>query len=286
MIFDIKMAGLVHKACLVGGGHTTDTPSSITYSSVLSCDSRWIAFLVAALNDLDIMAADIGNAYLNAPCCEKIWTMAGPEFGTDCGAIFLITRALYGLKSASVAWRSFFAQTLTMLSFRSTHGDSDVYIQVQTRPDGTDYYEMLLVYVDDILMLSHDTKPIMDGISAQFRLKKDSLGPLKQYLGTTIKIHTNGEGSESWVMSSNEYVRATVAEVVEDLDKQGLKLKGKAYQPYNSNYKPELDVTEELGDDGVAKFQGYIGTFCWMIELGCIDIMTEVSQLSSFQAMP
>ena len=117
MIFDIKMAGLVHKACLVGGGHTTDTPSSITYSSVVSCDSRWIAFFVAALNDLDIMAADIGNAYLNAPCCEKIWTMAGPEFGTDCGAIFLITRALYGLKSASVAWRSFFAQALTMLSF-------------------------------------------------------------------------------------------------------------------------------------------------------------------------
>ena len=80
MIFDIKMAGLVHKAHLVGGSHTTDTPSSITYSSVVFCDSIWIAFLIAALNDLDIMAADIGNAYLNAPCREKIWTVAGKEF--------------------------------------------------------------------------------------------------------------------------------------------------------------------------------------------------------------
>ena len=80
---------------------------------------------------------------------------------------------------------------------------------------------MLLVYIDDILMLSHDTKPIMDGISAEFCLKEDSLGPPKQYLGATIKIHTNGEGSESWAMSSNDYVRAAVAEVVEDLDKQG-----------------------------------------------------------------
>ena len=79
MIFDIKMAGLVCKACLVGGSHTTDTPSSIPYSSVVSCDSIQIAFLVAALSDLDIMAADIGNAYLNAPCREKIWTVAGPE---------------------------------------------------------------------------------------------------------------------------------------------------------------------------------------------------------------
>ena len=70
------------------------------------------------------------------------------------------------------------------------------------------------------------------------------------------------------------------------MDKQGLKLKGKAYQPYDSNYKPELDVTEELDDNGVARIRGYIGTFHWMIELGHIDIMTEVSQLSSFQAMP
>ena len=69
-----------------------------------------------------------------------------------------------------------------------------MYIRAQTKLDGTDYYEMLLVYVNDILVLSHDMKPIMDGISAQFRLKKDSLGPLKQYLGATIKIHTDGEG--------------------------------------------------------------------------------------------
>ena len=162
-----------------------------------------------------------------------------------------------------------------------------MYIRAKTKPDSTDYYEMLLVYIDDILIvLSHDTKPIIDGISAQFRLKKDSLGPPKQYLGTTIKIHTDGEGSESWAMSSNEYVKAAVAEVVEDLDNQGLKLKGKAHQPYDSNYKPELDVTGELNNKGVAKFQGYIGIFHWMIELGHIDIMTKVSQLSSFQAMP
>ena len=61
MIFDIKMSGLIQKAQLVAGGHTTDTPSSITYSSVGSCDSVHIAFLVAALNDLDVMSADIGD---------------------------------------------------------------------------------------------------------------------------------------------------------------------------------------------------------------------------------
>ena len=91
MIFDVKMSGLVRKACLVAGGHTTDTPSLITYSSVVSRDNVRIVFLVAALNDLDIMSVDIGNAYLNAPNKEKIWTIAGHEFGTDKGAVFIIT---------------------------------------------------------------------------------------------------------------------------------------------------------------------------------------------------
>jgi hypothetical protein len=80
IIFDVKM-DFTRKARFVAGGHMTDTPSSITYSSVVSRESVKIAFLIAALNDLDIMLCDIGNAYLNAPCCEKIWFVAGPECG-------------------------------------------------------------------------------------------------------------------------------------------------------------------------------------------------------------
>ena len=91
MIFDVKMSRLVRKACLVTGGHTTDVPSSITYLSVVSRGSVRIEFLVATLNDLDIMSADISNAYLNAPNKEKIWTIAGYKFGTDKGAVFIIT---------------------------------------------------------------------------------------------------------------------------------------------------------------------------------------------------
>jgi len=105
MIFDIKMDGeFTRKARFVAGGHTTEAPASTTYSSVVSCESVRIAFLVAALNDLDIFAADVGNAYLNAPCHEKIWTQAGKEFGSDEGCVMLIVRALYGLKTSGAAW--------------------------------------------------------------------------------------------------------------------------------------------------------------------------------------
>jgi hypothetical protein len=70
MIFKVKMF-FTRKACFVAGGHMNDPPSDITYSSIISRDSIRIAFLLAALNDIDLLATDIGNAYLNALPREK-----------------------------------------------------------------------------------------------------------------------------------------------------------------------------------------------------------------------
>ena len=82
IIFDIKLGeNFRRKARYVADGHKTDTPSHITYSSVVSRDSVRIMLLIAALNELDILSGDIENAYLTAPCREKCWTIAGPEFG-------------------------------------------------------------------------------------------------------------------------------------------------------------------------------------------------------------
>ena len=81
----------------------TDPPESITYSSVVSRETVRIAFLIAALNGLDVCAADIGNAYLNANCKERIWVKAGKEFGADEGKPMIIVKALYGLKSSGAA---------------------------------------------------------------------------------------------------------------------------------------------------------------------------------------
>jgi hypothetical protein len=47
----------------------------------VSRDSLQIGFLLAALNDLELVSADIGNAYLQANTKEKIYAVAGPEFG-------------------------------------------------------------------------------------------------------------------------------------------------------------------------------------------------------------
>ncbi len=116
------------KARFVAGGHMADPPATLTYSSVVSRDSIWIAFLLAALNDLDILAADVGNAYLNAPTREKVYTTAGAEFGAKIqGQYVKIVRALYGLKSSGAAWRSHLANTLHSMGFTSSLADPDVW---------------------------------------------------------------------------------------------------------------------------------------------------------------
>ena len=101
MLFDVKMLdsdGIFRrKSRDVAGGHTTETPAALTYASVVSRDSVCIALTLAALNGIDVLACDIQNAYLTEKFREKIWTVAGPEFGSDIGKIFTIKMALYVL---------------------------------------------------------------------------------------------------------------------------------------------------------------------------------------------
>jgi hypothetical protein len=82
IIFDLKM-DFPCKARFVAGGHVTKPPSAQTNASVVSRDRVRIGFSYAALNDLDIMSADLQGAYLNAPCKEKVYTRCGPEFGPE-----------------------------------------------------------------------------------------------------------------------------------------------------------------------------------------------------------
>ena len=282
VIFDVKM-DFTRKARFVAGGHTTDTPGSITYSSVVSRDSIRIAFLVAGLNDLDVLACDVTNAYLNAPCRERIWFEGQIETGEDCGKVLVLTRALYGLKSSGAAWRADLAATLRDLNFTSTQADPDVWIR-----GATTYYEMVLVYVDDILVFSKQPKAIMDDLGKFYELKPGSVKEPEIYLGANFEKMQLPDGHVEWGMSSKSYVKNAI-KVIEGLlieDDPDAKLKTTAKSPFPSGYKPELDVTLELNDVQASRYLQLIGILRWAVELGRLDIFVEVSLLSQYQALP
>ena len=57
----------------------TALPSSTTLFLVVSRYSVRIALTIAELNNLDILACDIQNAYLTDLCIENISTFTGPH---------------------------------------------------------------------------------------------------------------------------------------------------------------------------------------------------------------
>ncbi len=104
MIFDVKMEGFRQKVRLVAGGHLTKAPATITYASVVSCETVRLALTFASLNDLEVKVGNVLNAYITAPVKEKVWTILGPKFGLDSGNSAVIVCALYRLKSAGAAF--------------------------------------------------------------------------------------------------------------------------------------------------------------------------------------
>ncbi len=112
----------------------------------------------------------------------------------------IIKKALYGLKSSGVAFRAHLAATLYDLGYKPTKVDPDVWIQPASKPNGFKYYyEMLLVYMNDILCISADPKATMHGIQETFKLKDDKIEKPNTLLGAQLKEMSIG-GQMCWTV--------------------------------------------------------------------------------------
>jgi hypothetical protein len=80
MIFDVKHDGR-HKGRFVAGGHLTPIPTDCVYSSVVSLRGLRLVVFLAELNNLQLWGADVSSAYLEAKTSEKVYFIAGKEFG-------------------------------------------------------------------------------------------------------------------------------------------------------------------------------------------------------------
>jgi hypothetical protein len=286
IIWDVKM-DFTRKARYVAGGHRTDPPKAITYSSVVSRESVRIALLLAGLNDLEIRLTDIGNAYLTAPITEKCYVVAGDEFGPQLkGRVLKIVRALYGLKSAGAAFHAHLASILrNQLHFKPCEADPDVWMRAAVKPDGTEYYDYVLCYVDDVMIISAKPDEIADELKAHFVLKEvlDPGQERQRYLGAMIGKYTFADGSQAWYMSAKEYLSKATPAVEAVWDE---KLYKKASSPLPANYHPELDTTPLLSEDDAQLYGSYIGILQWANELARIDLTQAVSLMSRFRNAP
>ena len=85
----------------------------------------------------------------------------------------IVKMALYGLKSSGAAFRAKLAGVLHDIGYTPSKADPDVWIRPAVKPYGSEYYEMVLCYVDDVLAISDMPMRTMDGIRNVFKLKDD-----------------------------------------------------------------------------------------------------------------
>jgi hypothetical protein len=117
-------------------------------------------------------------------------------------------------------------------------------------------------------------------------LKGDKYDPPTDYLGAQLSKMANANGTECWGQSSDKYVEESVKNVEAYLKVKGRSLPGRLRTPMSADYKPELDSTPELAAEGHSYYQELIGVLRWAVELGRLDILLEVSLMSSYLAAP
>ena len=120
-------------------------------------------------------------------------------------------------------------------------------------------------------------------------MKPGSIADPDFYLGNKLKMTTLPNGVHAWGMSSSKYVQEAVINIDKYLTSGQLgekRLQKQVRSQWPSGYIPELDTSDELNDKDANFCQHLIGVPHWIVELGRVDIITEVSLLSAYLAAP
>ena len=275
LVFDIKHDGR-HKARLVADGHLTDVPLESVYSGVVTLRGFRLVLFLGELNDLETWSTDVGNAYLEAYTSEKVYIIAGKEFGEREGHILLIKKALYGLRSSGARWHDRLAEVLREMSFAPCRAEPDIWMRPSK--DATKY-EYVAVYVDDLALALEKPQEFLDTLTGKYNFKLKGSGPISFHLGMDFGRDEDG----TLYFTSKRYVEKILSNYERLF---GEPPKRVFHSPLEKGDHPELDDSELLQEEDIKTYQSLIGSLQWAVTIGRFDIMTAVVTLSSFRAAP
>ena len=273
MVYDVKHDGR-HKARLVAGGHLTEIPVESVYSSVVSLRGIRIVTFLAELNGLELWSTDISCAYLQAKTKEKIYIVAGPEFGALQGHTLIVNKSLYGLRSSGLRWHDLASDVLRDIGFTPSLAEDDIWMR-----DMGDHYEYICVYVDDLLIASKSPKSIIEALEKVYNFQLKGTGPVSYHLGLDFARDEHNV----MTLTPKKYIDR----LLEGYERMfGSKPKQNVSSPLEKGDHPELDDSKELDPEDIRKYQSMIGALQWLVSLGRMDIATSVMTMSSFRAAP
>ena len=155
---------------------------------------------MASVMELEVVAADIGSAYIQAYTKEKIYTIEGPEWKTIGleGAILIMEKALYGLKSSGAMWHQKLAASLRDVGFVPCQADHDMWMRKMN-----DHYEYTGVIVDDLLVFSRNAGDILNPLWVIYKFVLKGVGSPEYYNGADMRFTTDGYA----IISAKTYIK-------------------------------------------------------------------------------
>ena len=99
--------------------------------------------------------------------------------------------------------------------------------------------------------MSHNPQKLTKRTQEYFKLKDDRVKLPDVYLGASLYKMKLESVKSCWTMSPEQYVKAAVTNVEEDLARKGGELPPKCLIPLSSNYAPWMEDSPELILDGM-----------------------------------
>ena len=99
------------------------------------------------------------------------------------------------------------------LSYFPCRADPYVWMRKARKSNGAEYYEYILLYVDDCLAISETTKEAVLQLDKLFKMQPISIAPPNIYLGGKVKKMRLPNMVEAWTFSSIQYVQEAVSNV-------------------------------------------------------------------------
>ncbi|KAI7946252.1 hypothetical protein MJO29_010779 [Puccinia striiformis f. sp. tritici] len=167
------------KARLCAQGSQQKSGYGFTYAPTGRSTSLRAALIVGLSKGYDIHQMDAKNAFLNGELKESVYLRPPPGLDVPRGYCLKLNKAIYGLKQAPRVWYSELKSFFTSINFHPSPADPCLF--TSSIPGWQCFVH---VYVDDMIIISHDVKRFKTLISARFRM--EDLGEAQHILGIKL----------------------------------------------------------------------------------------------------
>ena len=263
-----------YKARLVARGF--EQVEGLNYSGTFAPVVNWVTILICIIyavnQNLLISQIDFESAYLNANIDTEIFMQPPKEIASMFkeSTLLKLHKSIYGLKQAGKLWNETLNDALKKFGWEKS--ECDACLLKRTKPN----LQILLVYVDDILIISKSTKEAEDikkELKSIFKIK--DLGKLKFFLGIEFnfdKINKSFKINQKTSIERMLFSESTLKQRIESV-------------PFltGNNHKKYLQIAEPKETQ---KYQAIVGKLLYIARMTRPDICFAVSIAARYASNP